>query len=66
MTGLYKWTERRIRIKNNKILENNFEVDLDIQLVITMAVLSKAWFCGCSFVGIACSNPAEGIDMCLL
>ena len=31
-----------------------------------MAVRSKAWVCGRSIAGIAGSNPAGGIDVCLL
>ena len=31
-----------------------------------MAARSKAWVCGCSLAGIACSNPAGGLDVCLL
>jgi hypothetical protein len=31
-----------------------------------VAALSKALVCGCLVVGIAGSNPAEGIDVCLL
>ena len=33
---------------------------------ISMATLSKAWFCCLSLVGIAGSNTAEGTDVCLL
>ena len=31
-----------------------------------MAARSKACVCGCSFAGIAGSNPTRGIDLCLL
>ena len=31
-----------------------------------MAVRSKAWVCGRSFAGIVGSNPAGGMDVCLL
>jgi hypothetical protein len=31
-----------------------------------MAARSKAWFCGRSLAGIVGSNPAEGMDICLL
>ena len=31
-----------------------------------MAARSKAWVCGCSFVGIAVSNPAGDMDVLLL
>jgi hypothetical protein len=30
------------------------------------AARSKAWVCGSSLAGIAGSNPAEGMDVCLL
>jgi hypothetical protein len=33
---------------------------------IPVAVLFKAWVYGRSFDGIAGSNPAEGVDICLL
>jgi hypothetical protein len=33
---------------------------------IPLAARSKAWVCGCSLAGIAGSNPAMGIDVCLL
>lgn len=35
-------------------------------LPISMPALSKAWLCGCSLVGIAFSNPAVGMDACLI
>ena len=31
-----------------------------------MAVPSNAWVCGCSFAGIAGSNPIREVDLCLL
>jgi len=31
-----------------------------------VAALSKAWVCGFLFAGIASSNTAVGIDICLL
>ena len=33
---------------------------------VPVAVRSKAWVCGHSLAGIVGSNPAEGIDVCLL
>jgi hypothetical protein len=33
---------------------------------IPVAVRFKAWFYGCSLAGIAGSNPAGGMDVCLL
>jgi len=41
-------------------------------MTIPVAALSKAWICGCSLAGIACSNPARrhgclslvGVDCC--
>jgi hypothetical protein len=38
----------------------------DLTLPIPVAVQSKASVCGCSLSGIPCSNPAEGMDVCLL
>jgi hypothetical protein len=34
--------------------------------LLTVAARSKAWVCGRSFTGIAGSNPARGMDVCLL
>jgi hypothetical protein len=34
--------------------------------LIPVAEHSKVWVCSCSPVGIAGSNPAVGIDVCLL
>jgi len=34
--------------------------------LIAVVAQSKAWFCGCSLAGIAGSNPADSIDICLL
>jgi hypothetical protein len=33
---------------------------------VPMAAGTKTWVCGCSFDGIAGSNPVEGTDVCLL
>jgi hypothetical protein len=33
---------------------------------IPVAARSKAWVCGRSLTGIVGSNPAEGMDVCLL
>ena len=33
---------------------------------IPVAERSKAWVCSCSPAGIAGSNPAGGMDVCLL
>jgi hypothetical protein len=35
-------------------------------LPIQVAARSKVWVCGCSLAGIAGSNPACGMDICLL
>ena len=37
-----------------------------LNLTISMPALSKAWLCGCSLVGIAFSNPAVGMGVCLI
>jgi hypothetical protein len=45
---------------------------LQINLKLTMGWLilvtarSKAWIYGCLYAGIAGSNPAGGVDICLL
>ena len=33
---------------------------------VPVAAGTKTWVCGCSFDGIARSNPVEGTDICLL
>jgi len=33
---------------------------------IPVAARSKTWVCGCSLVGAAGSNFAEGVEVCLL
>ena len=33
---------------------------------VLLAARAKAWFCGRSLAGTAGSNPAEGMDVCLL
>jgi hypothetical protein len=35
-------------------------------VTIPVAALTKAWVCGRSLAGIAGSNPAEGMSVCLL
>ena len=35
-------------------------------LLVLVAARSKAWFCGPSLTGIACSNPAVGMDVLFL
>ena len=34
--------------------------------VIQVAERSKAWVCGRSRAGVACSNPAGGMDVCVV
>ena len=36
------------------------------EMPIPVVPRSKAWVCGSSLAGIACSNPAGGIDVCVL
>ena len=40
--------------------------DIIRDLPIPVAARSKAWFVGLSLAGIAGSNPAGGMDVCLL
>ena len=42
------------------------KLDRTLTLPVPVAVRSKAWVCGRSFVGIVRSNPAGGMDVCLL
>jgi hypothetical protein len=35
-------------------------------LPVPVAARAKAWVCGRSLAGIACSNPYGGMDVCLL
>ena len=37
-----------------------------LHLYLMVAARSKAWVCGFSLVGIAGSNPAGGMDICLV
>jgi hypothetical protein len=37
-----------------------------LNLPIPVAALSKEWVCGSSLAGVAGSNPAGGMDVCLL
>jgi hypothetical protein len=46
------------RLKNNDVLGLNYS--------IPVAARSKVWTCGCSLAGIVGSNPAGGMDVCLL
>lgn len=39
---------------------------LGLYVADPVAVRPKAWVCGRWPAGIACSNPTEGIDVCLL
>ena len=40
-------------------------LDIQYKLPISVAARSKAWVYGCSLAGIAGSNPAGGMDVCL-
>jgi hypothetical protein len=44
----------------------NFKDNKDRVVPIPVAVRSKAWVCGRSLTGIVGSNPAKGMDVCLL
>jgi hypothetical protein len=46
-----------VRIKSNPY---------QIQITDIVTAPSKAWVCGRSFAGIADSNPARDLDICLL
>ena len=41
-------------------------VDLIVNWPIPVTARSKAWVCGRSLAGIVGSNPAVGMDVCLL
>jgi hypothetical protein len=51
---------------NRKRLVHNIFRSYRYVLPIPVAASSKAWVYGRSFAGIAGSNPAEGMDVCLL
>jgi hypothetical protein len=41
-------------------------IGVSIERPILVAVRSKAWVCGRSLTGNVASNPAVGMDICLL
>jgi hypothetical protein len=47
----------------SKVSRNNFTTSTE---PISVAELSQSWVCGRSPAGIAVSNPAGGLDVCLL
>jgi hypothetical protein len=48
------------------LLRDDYFNPCNIMEPISVAVRSKTWVCGLSLVGIVGSNPAGGIDVCLL
>jgi hypothetical protein len=60
-----EYTAKLLTTKRNKPSYVPFLLLLG-KMQIRVAVRSKAWVCGCSLTGIVGSNPAEGMDVCLL
>ena len=65
--------------KYNRMYQNKIDVKMNFDknskyihgtksllVPVPVAVRSEAWVCGRSLAGIAGSNPAGGIDVCLL
>jgi hypothetical protein len=59
---LYKNALRFITV----VTLTHFCVTQDRDVSIPVAALSKAWVCDHSLAGIVGSNPAGGLDVCLL
>jgi len=57
--------ERRLRVFENSVLRRIFGPKRDEEPV-PVAARSKAWVCGRSLAEIMGSNPAGGMDVCLL
>jgi hypothetical protein len=58
-------TYRKIRLGHDHFLPHLLKVIVDYQ-PIPVAARSKAWDYGRSLAGIAGSNPAGAMDICLL
>jgi len=52
--------------RDGKIILTSITAVLVCRVSIPLAARSKAWICRLSFAGIGVSNPAEGMDVCLL
>jgi hypothetical protein len=57
----YNRCTAHVECKNKYNTSNNY-----LKMPIPVAERSKAWVCSRSPAGIAGSNPAEGMDICLL
>jgi len=53
------------RVENILLIRQKFSFSFPLQ-PIPVASLSKTWDCGQCIVGIAGSNPASDMDVCLL
>jgi hypothetical protein len=50
----------------SQLLSRKRDCKCILPLNIPVAARSKAWVCGRSFAGIACSNPTGDMEVCLL
>jgi hypothetical protein len=64
---LFQQTIRQIRMQHS-IIYNTFShfFNVTLSMPIPVAAQSKAWVHGPSLAGIVGSNPARGMDVCLL
>ena len=55
------------KYEQQSVLENShYKLYCDRSMLIPVAMRSKEWVCGHSLTGIVGSNPAGGMDVCLL
>ena len=67
--GLWNSKEQHlIQLQGNAGNEtkNQYYKDYDLFSLVPIAARSEAWVCGSSLAGIVGSNPAGGMDVCLL
>ena len=62
---VFKWYFQHEKRCNDRCTVNEFIED-GLLRSIPVVVRSMAWVCGRPLAGIACSNPAGGMDVCLL
>jgi hypothetical protein len=57
--------ERGLTVFENSVMSRIFVPKRD-EVTITGTARSKAWVCGRSLAGMVGSNPAGGMDVCVL
>ena len=60
------WTKRNILIIYHAMHKNTLNNGIDKSKPILVAERSKARVCGRLFAGVAGSNPAKGMDICVV